>query len=301
MTTPDLPKPDWIRVRFPSGDTWKRVADTLKKHRLRTVCDEAQCPNKGECWGAGTAAFMILGDVCTRSCRFCAVKSGREGLPPDDAEGDGIARAVEELGLKYVALTSVDRDDLPGRGAGHFAACITAIKGRLSEIQVEVLIPDYTQEEMACILEAGPDVIAHNVETVRSLQDIRDRRASFDKSLDTLMAARRPFPSGVPGLPVPATKSSLLLGLGETENEVLQTMDELRSAGVDILVMGQYLQPTRRQIPVAEYIPPERFRAYAQAARERGFLSVVSSPFARTSYHAFEAASAAGQKGGYAD
>jgi lipoic acid synthetase len=238
---------------------------------------------------------MILGDVCTRSCRFCAVKSGREGLPPDETEGDGIAQASAELGLKYVVLTSVDRDDLPGRGADHFAACIAAIKGRLSEIQVEVLIPDYTQEEIACILEARPDVIAHNVETVRSLQGIRDRRASFDKSLATLRAARS-FLSGFP-----ATKSSLLLGLGETENEVLQTMDELRSAGVDILVMGQYLQPTRQQIPVVEYIAPERFRAYAQAARDRGFVSVVASPFARTSYHAFEAASIAGQQGGYAD
>jgi lipoic acid synthetase len=301
MTTPALPKPDWIKVRFPAGDTWKRVADTVKKHRLHTVCDEARCPNKGECWGAGTATFMILGDVCTRSCRFCAVKSGREGLPPDAAEGDGIARAAAEMGLNYVVLTSVDRDDLPDRGAGHFAACITAIKGRLSKIPVEVLIPDYTHAEIACILKAGPDVIAHNVETVRSLQGIRDRRASFDKSLDTLRAARNPFPSEVPGVPGPATKSSLLLGLGETETEVLQTMDELRSAGVDILVMGQYLQPAKRQIPVAEYISPERFSAYAQAARERGFLSVVASPFARTSYHAAEAAPAAGQRGGYAD
>jgi lipoic acid synthetase len=187
----------------------------------------------------------------------------------------------------------VDRDDLPGRGADHFAACIAAIKRRFPAIQVEVLIPDYTRAEIACILEAAPDVIAHNVETVRSLQWVRDGRSSFDKSLETLLAAKKPLLSGVPGLPrVPAVKSSLLLGLGETEAEVLQTMDELRSAGVDILVMGQYLQPTRRQIPVAEYITPERFRAYAQAAAERGFASVVSSPFARTSYHAFEAAAA---------
>jgi lipoic acid synthetase len=237
---------------------------------------------------------MILGDVCTRSCRFCAVKSERRGVPPDTAEGERIALAAEELGLKYVALTSVDRDDLSGRGAGHFAACIAAIKGRLPGIQVEVLIPDYTETEIACILEAAPDVIAHNVETVRSLQWVRDSRASFDKSLATLAAAGKP-PSGSPA-GVPAVKSSLLLGLGETEKEVLQTMDELRAAGVDILVMGQYLQPTKRQIPVAEYVSPERFRAYAQSARERGFASVVSSPFARTSYHAFEAAASMGMK-----
>jgi lipoic acid synthetase len=283
-SAPPLPKPGWLRVRLPSGDAWKQVADTLKKHALRTVCDEAQCPNKGECWGGGTATFMILGDVCTRSCRFCAVKSGREGIPPDADEGDRIARAAAELALKYVVLTSVDRDDLPGRGSEHFAACIAAIGKRLPGIKVEVLIPDYTGGELACILEAAPAVVAHNVETVRSLQWVRDGRASFDKSLAALKAAGK----AAPGV---KSKSSILLGLGETESEVLQTMDELRSAAVDILVMGQYLRPTKRQLPVAEYLSPERFDAYAEAARERGFSSVVSSPFARTSYHAFEAAS----------
>jgi lipoic acid synthetase len=202
----------------------------------------------------------------------------------------------------------VDRDDLPGRGADHFAACIGAIKGRCPEVKIEVLIPDYTETEIAVILEAGPNVIAHNVETIRSLQWVRDRRASFDKSLATLRAAGKTRLSGVPADRLgpedrygPLVKSSLLLGLGEAEGEVLQTMDELCSAGVNILVMGQYLQPTRRQIPVAEYITPEQFGAYAQAARERGFASVVSSPFARTSYHAFEAASATGQEAVHAD
>jgi lipoic acid synthetase len=241
---------------------------------------------------------MILGNVCTRSCRFCAVKSGREGVPPDASEGERIARAAEDLGLKYVVLTSVDRDDLPCRGADHFAACIIAIRKRLPEIKVEVLIPDYTQAEMAPILQAAAAVIAHNVETVRSLQWVRDRHASFEKSLATLAAAKQPILSGIPRVPV--TKSSLLLGLGETESEVLQTMDELRSAGVDILVMGQYLQPTKRQLPVMEYISPGRFEDYAQAARERGFASVISSPFARTSYHAFEAAADAGREGVHA-
>jgi lipoic acid synthetase len=289
ISAPPLSKPAWLKVRIPSGDTGKLVADTLTRLDLRTVCDEAQCPNKGECWGGGTAAFMILGDVCTRSCRFCAVKSGRTGLPPDTDEGERMARAAEELALKYLAITSVDRDDLPGRGSDHFAACINALRKRIPGIGIEVLIPDYTGGELACILEAAPTVVAHNVETVRSLQRIRDSRASFDKSLATLKAVSK----AAPGV---KSKSSILLGLGETEEEVLQTMDELRSAGVDILVMGQYLRPTKHQIPVMEYISPEQFRAYAEEAGKRGFSSVVSSPFARTSYHAVEAASIQGEK-----
>jgi lipoic acid synthetase len=224
---------------------------------------------------------MILGDICTRACRFCAVAAGREGAPPRNDEGAGIALAAEELGLKYLVLTSVDRDDLEDRGANHFVSCIRAIKGRLPAVQVEVLIPDYTEAELSGIIAAGAEVTAHNVETVRSLQWIRDRRASFDKSLNTLRTAK--------ALGAPATKSSLILGLGEKEEEVLSAMDELRAAGVDILVMGQYLRPSPRQIPVAEYVSPEKFDSYAEAGRQRGFSSVVSAPLARTSYHALEA------------
>jgi lipoic acid synthetase len=224
---------------------------------------------------------MILGDICTRACRFCAVASGREGQPLRRDEGEGIALAAEELGLKYLVLTSVDRDDLDDRGANHFVSCIRAIKDRLPAVRVEVLIPDYTEAELRGIIAAGADVTAHNVETVRSLQWVRDRRASFDKSLNTLKAAK--------ALGAPVTKSSLILGLGEKEEEVLSAMDELRAAGVDILVLGQYLRPSPRQIPVAEYISPERFDSYAGAGRERGFSSVVSAPLARTSYHAMEA------------
>ncbi|MDR1949964.1 MAG: lipoyl synthase [Spirochaetaceae bacterium] len=285
MQSSPLKKPGWIRVSAPFGDSWKRVNLVLEKHRLRTVCDEAQCPNKGECWGAGTATFMLLGAVCTRSCRFCAVATGREGRPPESGEGEGIARAAEELGLSYVVLTSVDRDDLGDRGAGHFASCIRALKDRLPGVTVEVLIPDYTEAELPPILEAAPDVIGCNVETVRSLQWVRDRRASFDKTLVSLRAAK----SG--GAPV--TKSSFILGLGEKEEEVLSAMDELRAAEVDILVMGQYLRPTAKQLPVAEYLDPERFDWYAGEACRRGFSAVVSSPFARTSYHAFDTARAA--------
>jgi lipoic acid synthetase len=257
------------------------VRDVLAKGSLHTVCDEAQCPNKGECWGQGQAAFMIMGGVCTRSCRFCAVRSAGEGQPLAYGEGAAIARAAGELGLRYVVLTSVDRDDLGDRGAGHFAACIAAVKSGLPGVRVEVLVPDYTGEELLPIAAAGPDVLGHNVETVRSLQGIRDARAGFDKSLETLRAAKR--------LKVGLTKSSLLLGLGEKPEEVFAAMDELREAEVDMLVMGQYLRPSPRQVPVTEYIPPERFALYAGEARKRGFKAVVSSPLARTSYHAGQA------------
>jgi lipoic acid synthetase len=234
---------------------------------------------------------MILGDICTRACRFCAVASALSGRPLWEGEGREIARAVEELKLRYVVLTSVDRDDLPLRGADHFAACVGTIRAENPGIRVEVLIPDYTEPELACFAEHTPDVLAHNVETVRSLQWVRDRRASFDKSLATLKTAKNPGLSKITKIPV--TKSSLMLGLGEKRDEVLSAMDELRSAGVDILVMGQYLRPSPAQIPVAEYISPEEFQRYAEEARARGFTSVVSSPLARTSYHALAAAEGA--------
>jgi lipoic acid synthetase len=225
---------------------------------------------------------MIMGDICTRSCRFCAVKSAREGQPLRNDEGEAIAGAALELELAYLVLTSVDRDDLDDRGAGHFAACISAIKSRIPKISVEVLIPDYTGTELAPIAAAGPDVLAHNLETVRSLQGVRDARAGFDTSLETLRAAKE---RGI-GL----TKSSLLLGLGEKPGEVFAAMDDLRDAGVDILVMGQYLRPSLKQVPVAEYLNPDRFAFYAGEARKRGFKNVVSSPLARTSFHARQAA-----------
>jgi lipoic acid synthetase len=271
-------KPSWLRVKFPSGDTWKKVEEVLARRELRTVCDEARCPNKGECWGDGTATFMILGDLCTRGCRFCAVTTAKEGRPVRENEGAELAEAARELGLEYVVLTSVDRDDLPGRGAAHFASCVRAVRD--AGFRVEALIPDYYGPELEFLAASGPSVLAHNVETVRSLQHIRDGRASFDKSLRTLREARA---SGL------VTKSSILLGLGETEAEILSAMDELRRAGTDILVLGQYLRPSKAQIPVMEYITPERFVFYEEAAHVRGFRSVVAAPLARTSYHAKEA------------
>jgi lipoic acid synthetase len=276
-----MDKPAWIRAQIPSGDISQRVSATVERYGLHTVCDEARCPNKGECWGKGTATFMLMGCICTRGCRFCAVATARDGQPLNSREGEALASAAEELGLQYVVLTSVDRDDLNDRGAAHFAACVSSIKARNPSVKVEALIPDYTVSELAVVAAANPDVIAHNVETIRSLQWIRDARASFDKSLDTLRAARLNTRA--------LTKTSLMLGLGETQEEVLTAMDEIREAGVDILVLGQYLQPTKIQLPVVEYITPETFGFYAAEGKKRGFQAVVSAPLARTSYHALEA------------
>ncbi len=280
-TIVSLRKPEWIRARVPSGDEWKKVDSILTRRGLHTVCDEARCPNKAECWGCGTATFMILGDVCTRGCSFCAVATGREGKAVRPEEAAELAEAVAELGLRYAVITSVDRDDLADKGAAHFALCVAAIKERNQDIKVEVLIPDFGPEEIARLVASVPDVVAHNVETVRRLQRVRDARASFDRSLDTLALAKK---AGAP-----LTKSSIMLGIGEKREEVLEAMDELRSIGVDILVLGQYLHPTARQIEVAEFIQPGAFDAYADEGRARGFSAVVAAPFARTSYHAMDA------------
>lgn len=282
-------KPAWLRVAVPSGERWRTMSELIARRGLHTVCDEAACPNKAECWGCGTATFMVLGDICTRGCRFCAVATAKAGTPPRPEEPQELAKAVAELKLKYAVITSVDRDDLADRGAGHFAACVTAIKSMVPGVKVEVLIPDFFGAELDPLILAAPDVIAHNVETVRRLQTVRDARASFDQSLRTLREAKERSSA--------MTKTSLMLGLGETEAEVLQAMDELRAAGCDMLVMGQYLRPTTVQLPVSEYLSPGRFDRYAALARDRGFLSVVSAPLARTSWHAMEGREAAGQAG----
>jgi len=272
-------KPDWLKVKIPQGEQWKAMSRLIRSHGLHTVCDEAACPNKAECWGCGTATFMVLGDICTRGCRFCAVATAKQGQAVSDREPAQLALAIAELKLKYAVITSVDRDDLSDRGAGHFAACITAIRAANPVVQVEVLIPDFRGAELAVLMAASPSVIAHNVETVRRLQPVRDQRASFALSLQTLAEAKA---GGF------ITKSSLLLGLGETEDEILEAMQALRSVGCDILVMGQYLQPSTQQLPVVEYLKPETFARLGQQARELGFTSVVSAPLARTSYHAAE-------------
>ena len=256
----------------------------VSRRGLHTVCDSARCPNKAECWGCGTATFMILGGTCTRNCRFCAVPTGKRGDEVNPDEPRQLAEAVAELGLRYAVLTSVDRDDLADRGAGHFAACVRAIKASNPDVRVEVLTPDYREGEIELILAEGPDALDHNVETVPRLQGVRDARASYAASLHTLELAA----TWSPGRPA-VVKSSLLLGLGETRDEVLASMDDLRAIGCDAIVLGQYLRPTGAQVPVVEYVHPDAFAAYAESARERGFTAVVAGSLARTSYHAREA------------
>ena len=279
----DQRKPEWLKVRLASGQVAASVGATLRKHGLNTVCDEARCPNKAECWGQATATFMVMGAVCTRGCRFCAVATAKEGETLDPSEPDELASAIVELRIRHAVITSVDRDDLPDRGAAHFAACIRAIRARDPSIGIEVLAPDYHEGEIELLLEAGPDVFAHNIETVERLQSVRDARAGWQKSLHCLDLASS-WAAKHGGKPL--VKSSILLGIGESPSEVHSTMDALRVAGTSILVMGQYLRPTARQIPLVEYLHPATFAEYGEAARSKGFASVVSSPLARTSYHA---------------
>ena len=289
MSPAPLRKPEWLKVAIPAGDNWRKTSELLKRRGLHTVCDEARCPNKAECWGQATATFMILGAVCTRGCRFCAVATAKTGEPPRPEEPFELAKAVAELGLKYAVVTSVDRDDLPDRGAGHFAAVVRAIREANPGTRVEVLTPDFREGEIEQVLDSGPAVFAHNIEVVRRLQGVRDARASYEKSLETLRLAARDGRAVV--------KSSVMLGLGETEAELYEAMDDLRAAGCSSLVLGQYLRPTPAEIEVVEYVAPEAFRRHADAARAKGFVSVVAAPLARTSYHAragFEEGSRAG-------
>jgi len=274
--------PEWLRVRLPMGKVALATEKRVRRLGLHTVCDEARCPNRGECFGAGTATIMILGDVCTRACRFCAVKTGNPHGHLDPGEPMAAARAVAESGLKYVVITSVDRDDLPDKGAGHFAATVRAIKEATPAVLVEVLAPDYQGRDLATLLAAGPDVFGHNVEVVPELTPkVRDRRASWERSIETLRQARA-FSPETP------TKSSLMLGLGETMEQVHRAIYLLREAGVSILTIGQYLQPTSWHLPVARYVPPEEFASLEQYARGLGFEFVAAGPLVRSSYRAAE-------------
>jgi len=277
-------KPEWLRVRPPSGENYAHLKTLLRSLDLHTVCEEAHCPNVGECWGGGTATIMLLGDTCTRGCRFCAVTSGNPRGAIDVDEPRKVAGAIAELGLTYVVLTSVDRDDLPDGGAGHFAQTIREIKARDSDVLVEALIPDF-QGDLAAVrtvVDANPDVLDHNIETVRRLQHpVRDRRAGYEQSLAVLRGAK----SMRDGL---YTKSSIMLGLGESHDEVLETMDDLRDAGVDIVTLGQYLRPSAWHLPVQEFVPPERFDAYRREAEAMGFLYAAAGPLVRSSYRAGE-------------
>ena len=277
-----LRKPPWLKARIPSGERYARVRRTVREHRLATVCEESMCPNIGECWSAGTATLMLMGSVCTRACRFCAVDTGNPQGWLDPDEPLNAAASVQLMGLKYVVITSVDRDDLDDGGAGHYAACVAAIRQRCPQTAVEALTPDFQgrRASVRTVIDSGVDVFAQNIETVRRLtHPVRDPRAGYDRTLGVLAYARQYRPGVL-------TKSSVMLGLGETEEEIIETLDDLRAAGVDIVTFGQYLQPTMNHLPVQRYVPPEDFARYRQWGLERGFLEVVAGPLVRSSYRA---------------
>lgn len=278
-------KPPWLAVRMPGGERYRQVRGALAAGGLHTVCEEARCPNAAQCWEAGTATFLILGDVCTRGCAFCAVSRGKPAGDSADAQGEAVrvAGAVARLGLDYAVVTSVTRDDLPDGGASAFAATVAHLRALAPAPLVEVLIPDYTGPALDTVLAAAPHVLAHNVEVVERLTArLRHPRFGYRRSLQVLSEARERAPAVL-------TKSSILLGLGETRDEVIQTMVDLRRAGVEILALGQYLQPTRAHAPVVEYLTPEVFAALAEEGRRMGFGYVAAGPLVRTSYRAAEA------------
>ena len=275
-------KPKWLRAKMPSGRGYSSVHGIVKEHRLSTVCEESMCPNIGECWNTGTATIMVMGSVCTRACRFCAVDTGnpKGWLDPDEPFNTG--RAVQLMRLEYVVITSVDRDDLPDGGASHYAACVREIKRQNPATAVEALTPDFdgNSEHVEIVVGSGLDVFAQNVETVRRLtHPVRDPRAGYEQTIDVLRHAKQ-FRPGV------LTKTSLMLGLGEKDNEILQTMDDLRDAGVDILTLGQYLRPTPSHLAVERYVTPQEFEAYRQEGLDKGFIEVVAGPMVRSSYRA---------------
>jgi lipoic acid synthetase len=278
--TPVLPKPAWIRVKAPGARAFDATRAVLRSHRLTTVCEEASCPNIGECWSKRHATFMILGDTCTRACAFCNVRTGKP-THLDRGEPARVAAAVAALDLAHVVVTSVDRDDLADGGASHFAATINAIRAARPSTSIEVLTPDFLRKQSALeiVIEAAPDVFNHNVETVPSLYRRIRPGADYRHSLGLLARAK----ALAPGI---FTKSGMMVGLGETEAEVLAAMDDLRAAGVDFLTIGQYLQPTRKHAAIDRFVTPEEFASYKHVAEEKGFLLVASSPLTRSSYHA---------------
>jgi len=274
--------PPWLRVKTGKARLSRQTRELVQAHGLHTVCEAAKCPNIGECYSHNTATFMILGDTCTRNCAFCAINHGQPQRV-DANEPARLAEAAADLGLRYVVVTSVTRDDLPDGGAGQFAATIRAIRQRLPGVKVEVLTPDFLGDlsVLQIVLQAEPDVFNHNVETVRRLQPTIRPQAGYDRSLEVLQAA------GQAGM---RTKSGLMVGLGETDDEVQQTLEDLAAVGVSIVTIGQYLQPSRRHIPVARYVPPEQFEVYAGMARQAGIRKALCGPFVRSSYRAAECA-----------
>ncbi|MEM7516050.1 MAG: lipoyl synthase [Planctomycetota bacterium] len=277
-------KPKWLKVPLPGGEGYARLKTLARELNLHTVCEEARCPNIGECWKGdeATMTIMVLGDECTRRCRFCAVKTVLQAAPPDPDEPEHVGRAVAAMDLGYLVITSVDRDDLPDGGAGHYADCIRSLRTHSPRTVVETLIPDYTGDNLARLMEAAPDVLAHNVEVVPRLQrKIRDPRCSFERSLETLVEAKMLYGDVF-------TKSSLMVGLGESTDETLEAMALLRNAGVDFLTIGQYLRPTPQHAPVRAWIEPEAFDALDREGRKMGFSYVAAGPLVRSSYKAGE-------------
>ena len=279
--------PEWFTVRMPGGASFLDLRRQLRTAELHTVCEEARCPNIGDCWERKSATFMILGDVCTRACRYCAVTSGKPA-PLDPGEPARLARTVEHLGLRYCVITSVDRDDLPDGGASVFAECIELIRERLGECKVEVLIPDFAgdREALHTVLDAGPTVLNHNIETVRRVFKSVRAKGDYDLSLD-LLARSREHAAGIP------TKSGMMVGLGETTDEVLATMADLREAGVELLTVGQYLRPSSAHVAMDRFYHPSEFAELARAGRAMGFRHVAAGPLVRSSYHAEEQLEAA--------
>jgi lipoyl synthase len=276
------PKPPWLKARLPSGERFEELRSTVRAHRLATVCEESICPNIGECWNNGTATLMLMGSVCTRACQFCAVDTGnpRGWLDPEEIQNS--ARTAQLMNLKYVVLTSVDRDDLPDGGARHYADCIRAIKAACPEMAVEALTPDFAGNlaDVETVLDSGVDVFAQNLETVKRLtRRVRDARAGYAQTLSVLGHAKRFRPDVL-------TKTSLMLGLGETDDEIIETLGDLKRVAVDIVTFGQYLRPTPNHLPVERYVTPQEFELYRQWGLASGFLEVVAGPLVRSSYRA---------------
>ena len=280
-----LIKPEWLKIKLLKNDNFSGIKETLSKHKLHTVCESAHCPNISECWSGGTATFMLMGEVCTRGCKFCAVKTGNPMKELDKDEPKKLAQAIAEIKLfDYVVLTSVNRDDLEDGGASHFAECIKEVKKQYPEIIIEVLIPDFKGdiESLKKIVDAKPEVIGHNIETVERLQrHARDARANYKQSLSVLKNVKRLNPNIY-------AKSALMVGIGETDEEIIQSMKDLRSNGCQLLTVGQYLRPSGWHIPINNFITPEKFKFYEEKAKELGFLYCASGPFVRSSYKAGE-------------
>jgi lipoic acid synthetase len=273
-----IKKPKWLRVKLPTGENYKKVRSLVDQHKLHTICESGSCPNMGECWGEGTATFMILGNICTRSCGFCAVKTGR----PDDVdvfEPGKVAHSVKTMGIKHAVITSVDRDDLKDGGSEIWVQTVKAVRQQSPGTTMETLIPDFAGnwENLQRIIDVAPEIVSHNLETVRRLTKQVRIQAKYDRSLEVLFRLKK---GGM------RTKSGVMLGLGESEEEVIETMQDLRSVQVDILTLGQYLQPTPKHLPVAEFITPEKFQEYKELGMKMGFRYVESGPLVRSSYHA---------------